>query len=137
MITIPFKNKGAFLYVEIYEFIKQEITEGNLKYGEKLPSKRSLASHLSVSVNTVDAAYGQLVAEGYLEASPKRGYFVCQIDTYLLKQKNRVLEKTLKKSKQDQLRLIFRPMPSISVFFPMKPFAKFLSQPSMNMTAVS
>jgi len=47
MITIPFKNKGAFLYVEIYEFIKQEITAGGLKYGEKLPSKRSLASHLA------------------------------------------------------------------------------------------
>lgn len=71
MLTIPFKNKGTFLYVEIYEFIKQEITAGNLKYGEKLPSKRSLASHLAVSINTVDAAYGQLVAEGYLEAIPK------------------------------------------------------------------
>ncbi|MBU4539779.1 MAG: PLP-dependent aminotransferase family protein [Firmicutes bacterium] len=124
MITIPFKNKGAFLYVEIYEFIKQEITEGNLKYGEKLPSKRSLASHLSVSVNTVDAAYGQLVAEGYLEASPKRGYFVCQIDTYLLKQKNRVLEKNTKKIETRPIKIDFSPNAIDQRIFPYEAFRK-------------
>ncbi|MGV8905571.1 MAG: PLP-dependent aminotransferase family protein [Acetobacterium sp.] len=83
MITIHFKNQGQSLYEEIYEFIKDDIRSGNLKFREKLPSKRGLAAHLSVSVNTVDSAYGQLVAEGYVEAVPKKGFFVCQIDEYL------------------------------------------------------
>lgn len=124
MITIPFKNKGAFLYVEIYEFIKQEITAGGLKYGEKLPSKRSLASHLAVSVNTVDAAYGQLVAEGYLEALPKRGYFVCQIETYLLKQKDQVQEKSIKTTKTETIKIDFSPNAIDQRIFPYEAFRK-------------
>jgi GntR family transcriptional regulator/MocR family aminotransferase len=124
MITIPFKNKGAFLYVEIYEFIKQEITAGGLKYGEKLPSKRSLASHLAVSVNTVDAAYGQLVAEGYLEAIPKRGYFVCQIDTYLLTQKDQVQEKSIKTVKVEAIKIDFSPNAIDRRIFPYEAFRK-------------
>lgn len=124
MITIPFKNKGAFLYVEIYEFIKQEITAGNLKYGEKLPSKRSLASHLAVSVNTVDAAYGQLVAEGYLEAIPKRGYFVCQIETYLMKEKDRVLEKTTRTEKVETIKIDFSPNAIDQRIFPYEAFRR-------------
>jgi GntR family transcriptional regulator/MocR family aminotransferase len=124
MITIPFKNKGAFLYVEIYEFIKKEITDGNLKYGEKLPSKRSLASHLAVSVNTVDAAYGQLVAEGYLEAIPKRGYFVCQIETYLMKQENRTPEKSIKTAKIEAIKIDFSPNAVDRLIFPYEAFRK-------------
>lgn len=124
MITIPFKNKGAFLYVEIYEYLKREITDGNLKFGEKLPSKRSLASHLSVSVNTVDAAYGQLVAEGYLESSPKRGYFVCQTDTYLLKQNNHVSEKKIKKPETRSVKIDFSPNAIDQRIFPYEAFRK-------------
>jgi len=124
MITIPFKNKGAFLYVEIYEYLKREITDGNLKFGEKLPSKRSLASHLSVSVNTVDAAYGQLVAEGYLESSPKRGYFVCQIDTYLLKQNNHVSGKKIKKPETRSVKIDFSPNAIDQRIFPYEAFRK-------------
>lgn len=49
---------------------------GRLKAGEKLPSKRTLATHLNTAVVTVENAYAQLEAEGYLNAREKRGYFV-------------------------------------------------------------
>lgn len=124
MITIPFKNKGEFLYVEIYEFIKKEITDGNLKHGEKLPSKRSLANHLSVSVNTVDTAYSQLVAEGYLEAIPKRGYFICEIDTYLLDKKNPAQEKNISKEKFETIKIDFSPNAIDRRIFPYDAFRK-------------
>lgn len=128
MLTIPFKDKGTFLYVEIYEFIKQEITAGGLKDGEKLPSKRSLASHLAVSVNTVDTAYSQLVAEGYLEAIPKRGYFVCQIDTYLPKQKNPTPDKSIIKAKveaeAEAITIDFSPNAIDQRIFPYEAFRK-------------
>lgn len=72
------------LYEQIYEYIKNEIRTGKLLAGEKLPSTRSLAEYLQVARSTVDSAYSQLLAEGYMEAKPCKGYFVCRIDELLL-----------------------------------------------------
>ncbi|MDE6962746.1 MAG: GntR family transcriptional regulator, partial [Lachnospiraceae bacterium] len=67
-LTIELKDTGEkYLYQQIYEYIKEEIRKGKLFAGEKLPSTRSLAEYLQVARSTVDFAYGQLVAEGYLE----------------------------------------------------------------------
>ena len=63
------------VYTQIYKYIKKEIETGHLSFKEKLPSTRILASHLQVSRNTIDMAYGQLIDEGYIEAFPKRGIF--------------------------------------------------------------
>lgn len=77
------------LYEQIYEYIREEIRAGRLLQDEKLPSARFLAQDLQVSRTTVDMAYGQLVAEGYLAARPKRGYFVSALeDLYELKSKS-------------------------------------------------
>lgn len=64
------------LYEQIYRHIRREIESGSLPAGSRLPSKRALAAHLEVSVVTVEGAYGQLLAEGYLRSEPKRGFFV-------------------------------------------------------------
>ena len=64
------------LYEQLYRLIRRDISEGVLKGGERLPSKRQLAQHLEVSQITVETAYGQLLAEGYLTSAPRRGYFV-------------------------------------------------------------
>lgn len=64
------------LYEQLYRHVKGEITAGRLCAGTRLPSKRALAAHLKVSVVTVEGAYGQLLAEGYLRSEPKRGFFV-------------------------------------------------------------
>ncbi|MBD5519154.1 MAG: PLP-dependent aminotransferase family protein [Lachnospiraceae bacterium] len=69
-------QNGKTLYEQIYEYIREEIRKGNLLQDERLPSARFLSDYLQVSRTTVDMAYGQLVAEGYLVARPKRGYFV-------------------------------------------------------------
>lgn len=66
------------LYEQIYGHLAGQIRSGRLRKGDKLPGKRSLANHLAVAVNTVDTAYQMLVAEGYLEARPKRGFFVLE-----------------------------------------------------------
>ena len=66
------------LYEQLYEHLAGQIRSGRLRKGDKLPSKRSLAGHLAVAVNTVDTAYQMLVAEGYLEARPKSGFFVLE-----------------------------------------------------------
>ena len=59
----------------MYEYIRKEILNGNIAAEEKLPSARNLAANLNVSRSTVDTAYDQLVAEGYLDARPRQGYF--------------------------------------------------------------
>ena len=71
---------GSPLYEQIYQYIKKEIREGRLAAGSRLPSTRILAQNLKVSRSTTQMAYDQLLAEGYAEASPCRGYFVCKID---------------------------------------------------------
>ena len=47
--------------------------------GDKLPSIRKLATDLNVSVTTVDAAYSQLLVEGYITSIPKSGYYVLDV----------------------------------------------------------
>ena len=69
------KNKGH-LSKELYKALKRDIEEGNLKRGEKLPSKRAFARNCSVSTITVQNAYDQLVSEGYITSYEKKGYFV-------------------------------------------------------------
>lgn len=69
------KNKGH-LSKELYRALKKDIEEGNLKRGEKLPSKRAFARNCSVSTITVQNAYDQLVSEGYITAVEKKGYYV-------------------------------------------------------------
>ncbi len=74
------RDTGKHLYEQIYLHMKQEIREGKLLQGERLPSVRFLAEFLQVSRSTVELAYGQLVSEGYIEARPYRGHFVCQAE---------------------------------------------------------
>lgn len=64
------------LYEQLYLYIKQAIENTELEADEKLPSKRRLAQHLKISVVTVETAYNQLVAEGYIKAKPKSGFYV-------------------------------------------------------------
>lgn len=77
MESIIFIPCGAEpLYQQLYLYLAKEIRTGRLKKGEKLPSKRRLAANLQISVNTVDTAYQMLVAEGYLTARAKSGFYV-------------------------------------------------------------
>ena len=57
--------------------IRSDIRNGILEVGSCLPTKRSLAAELSVSVSTVEHAYSLLGSEGHLEAKPRSGFVVC------------------------------------------------------------
>lgn len=77
MFTLIFDStSGKAKYHQLYEYIKNEIVNGGFRGGEKLPSKRALASHLKISALTVENAYAQLAAEGYIYSVPKSGFFV-------------------------------------------------------------
>ena len=62
------------LYLQIGQFIKQQIRSGQLPPGTKLPSIRHLAAALQISRTTAETCYSQLMAEGFLESLPQKGY---------------------------------------------------------------
>lgn len=68
------------LYQQLYLFLANEIKAGNLKEGEKLPSKKALCSYLKISQSTIETAYEMLTAEGYVRAVPRSGFYVCALD---------------------------------------------------------
>ena len=78
---IPLDTKSLTpLYQQIEEYLKQEIQEGRLVAGMRLPSSRALSANLLVSRSTIETAYDQLVAEGYIEPVAYKGYYVCEIE---------------------------------------------------------
>ena len=80
MLTYSFEGRGnESLYEYLYKLIKEDILNGKLSPDEKLPSKRALAKHLSISTITVENTYSQLCAEGYLYSIPKSGFYVSDI----------------------------------------------------------
>ncbi len=68
-------NSEKPIYLQLYELLRNDITEGIYPLNAKLPSKRLLAEELGISVITVEHAYNLLCDEGYLEARERSGYF--------------------------------------------------------------
>ncbi len=80
MLTYDMGQRGtASRYEYLYRRIRDDILSGAIAPGERLPSKRALASQLGVGVVTVEGAYAQLVAEGYVDARERRGYYVVDL----------------------------------------------------------
>ncbi|MGN1338852.1 MAG: PLP-dependent aminotransferase family protein [Oscillospiraceae bacterium] len=71
------RSRKESLYEQLYTEIKQAILAGRITDGTKLPSKRAQAERLGISVVTVENAYAQLLAEGYITARERSGYYVC------------------------------------------------------------
>ena len=81
MLTYAREDRdGTPLYEYLYRCIRADILAGKLSAGERLPSRRRLAEHLRLSVMTVEGAYRQLEAEGWIVTVPGKGCFVCKTD---------------------------------------------------------
>ena len=74
------KNAKKPAYIEHYNSLRNDITDGFYSYGDKLPSKRMLAADSGTSVITVEHAYEILCEEGYAESRERSGYFVIYRD---------------------------------------------------------
>lgn len=101
MLTYSFENIGTdTLYEHLYKCVRKDILDGTLPAGYKLPSKRSFAKNLNVSVITIENAYAQLIAEGYLTSIPRKGYFVAKLEQDFVRGQIRIppLHKPAKKT---------------------------------------
>ncbi|MDE5700381.1 MAG: GntR family transcriptional regulator [Lachnospiraceae bacterium] len=84
------------IYEQIVNQLKNEIVTGGLKAGEALPSIRSLAAELGVSVITTKRAYEELEKEGLIRSVAGKGFYVCEYNTDYLREKQlMMLEKRL------------------------------------------
>jgi len=79
MINLDHQCSTA-LYLQIYEQLRAEILSGAYPAGAKLSPIRTLAADLSVSRNTVEAAYLQLTQEGYVASRTGSGYTVQELE---------------------------------------------------------
>lgn len=119
------------LYVQLYQNIKKEIIKGKIAANTRLPSIRVLAGDLRISRNTVELAYQQLIAEGYVESKPRSGLFVIalQLDRLPLQQQPRK-EKILQwhEHKSGQVKFDFRYGDVDAAHFPLATWRKLSHQ---------
>lgn len=96
MLTYSFSNIGSdSMYRYLYKCIKNDIISQNLNIGYKLPSKRAFAKNLGISVITVENAYAELIAEGYIYSIPKKGFFVADIKNSIHKSESKIKTENL------------------------------------------
>lgn len=131
MLTYSFEHKGKdSLYEFLYKSIKEDILSFKLSPEEKLPSKRALAEHLHISTITVENAYNQLMAEGYIYSKPKSGFFVSSIISPKINDSvpNTRYETDLYKAQKDNLIADFSNNATSEESFPFVTWSKLMRQ---------
>ncbi len=122
MITFYFDDtKDMPMYEQLYRYLKEAIEKNELHANEKLPSKRKLATHLKISQTTIETAYMQLLAEGYIKSVPKVGYFVLGNLIFPKKRKNKTV---IKKKEVLHYDYDFKTNMVDTDYFPYQKFAK-------------
>ena len=93
------QNSGVPIYQQIAEQMKADILAGKMKQGEYLPSIRSLAKELKISVITTMKAYELLEAEGLVTAAQGKGFYVNAQDSEMLREQHlRKVEEALQEA---------------------------------------
>ena len=96
MNIIISNSSGKPIYDQIVEQMKNMIISGELSEGEQMPSIRSLAKELKISVITTKRAYEELEREGYIVTVPGKGSFVQTLNKELLREaRMRIVEEKL------------------------------------------
>ncbi len=102
MLTYDLKDSNESLYLILYSRIRDDIINGRIQPGERLPSKRKLALNNGVSVITVENAYSLLLSEGYIYSKPRSGFFVSDISAVPGKSARREKKETNKFKRMDE-----------------------------------
>ena len=79
MISLNYRDSRP-IYEQIRDELRKLIVSGALATDEKLPSVRALAAQLAINPNTIQRAYNELEAEGYIYFVPGKGSFAAGND---------------------------------------------------------
>lgn len=119
MLTYDLAQRDTLsLYEYLYRCIKKDILEGVLAENSRLPSKREFAKHQKISLKTVENAYEQLLAEGYIYAVEKRGYYVASIGN------------------RDKKRICYETHVPFSIYSPESPDEEYFADFTSNQAAI-
>jgi GntR family transcriptional regulator/MocR family aminotransferase len=122
MITFYYdETKNTPMYEQLYQYLKNAIEKNEIKANEKLPSKRKLSNHLQISETTIETAYLQLLAEGYIQSKPRVGYFVLD---HLVFPKRRKPKTKIEYQPKENYRYNFQTNKVDQTSFPYLKFAK-------------
>ena len=91
MIHLNYRDTRP-IYAQIEDGIRQQIAAGILQEGKKLESVRELATRLAINPNTIQRAYRELEAQGWIASVPGKGSFVCGIPDPAVAAKHTALE---------------------------------------------
>lgn len=80
MIHLDYRDSRP-IYEQVKDGLRRLMVTGVLASGDKLPSVRAMASQLSINPNTIQRAYAELEAEGYVVSVTRKGSFVAEGDT--------------------------------------------------------
>ncbi len=96
MEIIISSNNSKPIYEQITSQMKAMIMSGELKTGDPIPSMRSLAKTIHVSVITVQKAYEDLTRDGFIETTVGRGSFVAaQNKDFIQEEQQKIIEEHL------------------------------------------
>ena len=90
MVHLDYRDARP-IYLQIVDGYRAQISAGVLRAGEKLPSVRELAGELSINPNTIQRAYRQLEAMGWIATVPGKGCFVSGLPEYALEEQKELL----------------------------------------------
>ncbi|MBQ7581324.1 MAG: PLP-dependent aminotransferase family protein [Lachnospiraceae bacterium] len=121
------QNAGISAYMQLYNQLVRDITTGIYPFGKKLPSKRTIAAEVGLSVITVEHALALLSDEGYVEARERSGYFVIYRESEFFSERK---EPDARKA-QEPLRII-RHQESVDSEFPYGVMAKTIRRVLMD-----
>lgn len=90
MIELNFRDSRP-IYEQIKDAIRKLIVNGVMASDEKLPSVRELASSKALNPNTIQRAYRELEAEGYIYSIAGKGSFVAPQEEVMNQRKEELL----------------------------------------------
>lgn len=76
MVHLDYRDARP-IYTQIIDGFTEQIRAGVLRPGDRLPSVRELAAMLTINPNTIQRAYRELDAKGWVASVPGKGCFVC------------------------------------------------------------
>ena len=91
MLTLNYRDSRP-IYEQIKDGLWRMVVSGALAPDEKLPSVRALATQLSINPNTIQRAYRELEADGYILSVAGKGSFVAQVDQLAEQQKKQAVD---------------------------------------------
>lgn len=126
------RDSNLYIYRQLYTQLKEDILAFKYNSHEKLPSKRVMSKHKDISINSVKAAYEQLLAEGYIYTQERKGYYIEPIDKLIIENDKQPSLETYHEHTATEFEYSFSHMSTDISEFPVDTWTKMMKQVFQN-----